>query len=142
MAIRVIHTASADPNKEKIIHKVCSILSDRLKLPTSITIILKKLEPAIYAETSLQNMSQYRIVINSDLPIRDMIEPLVHELIHLNQIYTGKLAGKRGSYFWEGIEYKVKSGLSQTYSDYQSMPWEIDVNQKLPKLLEFVVSGK
>lgn len=142
MAIRVIQAASADLNKEKIIHKVCSILSRRLKLPTSITIVLKKLEPAIYAETSLQNMSQYRIVINSDLPIRDMIEPLVHELIHLNQIYTGKLVGKKGSYFWEGIEYKVKSGLSQTYSDYQSMPWEIDVNQKLPKLLEFVVSGQ
>jgi len=142
MAIRVIQAASADLNKEKIIHKVCSILSNKLKLPTSITIVLKKLEPAIYAETSLQNMSQYRIVINSDLPIRDMIEPLVHELIHLNQIYTGKLVGKKGSYFWEGIEYKVKSGLSQTYSDYQSMPWEIDVNQKLPKLLEFVVSGQ
>lgn len=142
MAIRVIQATSADLNKEKIIHKVCSILSRRLKLPTSITIVLKKLEPAIYAETSLQNMSQYRIVINSDLPIRDMIEPLVHELIHLNQIYTGKLVGKKGSYFWEGIEYKVKSGLSQTYSDYQSMPWEIDVNQKLPKLLEFVVSGQ
>lgn len=142
MTIRVIHAASADLNKEKIIHKVCSILSRKLKLPTSITIVIKKLEPAIYAETSLQNMSQYRIVINSDLSIRDMITPLVHELIHLNQIYTGKLIGKKGSYFWEGIEYKVKSGLSQTYNDYQSMPWEMDVNQKLPKLLEFVLSEK
>lgn len=142
MSIKVIHVTSVDVNKEKIIHKVCNILGQKLKLPTVITIILKKLEPAVYAETSLQNISQYRIIINSDLTVRDMIEPLVHELIHLNQIYTGKLVGRKGSYFWEGIEYKVKNGLSQTYSDYQNLPWELDVNQKLPKLLEFVVTGK
>lgn len=142
MDIKVIHLANIDSNKEKIIRKVCSIVIKKLTLPKTITIILKKLEPAVYAETNLQNMNQYRIVINSDLPLSNIIEPLIHELIHLNQIYTGRLVGKRDRYIWNGIEYKVKNGLSQTYDDYQSMPWELDVNQKLPKLLEFVLSFK
>jgi hypothetical protein len=142
MELKVIHLASIDSNKEKIIRKVCSIVVKKLTLPKTITIVLKKLEPAIYAETNLQNMNQYRIVINSDLPLSNIIQPLIHELIHLNQIYTGKLVGKRDRYLWNGIEYKVKNGLSQTYDDYQSMPWELDVNQKLPKLLEFVLSFK
>jgi hypothetical protein len=142
MEIKVIHLASIDSNKEKIIRKVCSIVVKKLTLPKTITIVLKKLEPAIYAETNLQNMNQYRIVINSDLPLSNIIQPLIHELIHLNQIYTGKLVGKRDRYLWNGIEYKVKNGLAQTFDDYQSMPWELDVNQKLPKLLEFVLSFK
>jgi len=142
MDIKVIHLANIDSNKEKIIRKVCSIVIKKLTLPKTITIILKKLEPAVYAETNLQNMNQYRIVINSDLPLSNIIQPLIHELIHLNQIYTGRLVGKRGSYIWNGIEYKVKNGLAQTYDDYQSMPWELDVNQKLPKLLEYVLSTK
>jgi hypothetical protein len=142
MDIKVIHLANIDSNKEKIIRKVCSIVIKKLTLPKTITIILKKLEPAVYAETNLQNMNQYRIVINSDLPLSNIIEPLIHELIHLNQIYTGRLVGKRDRYIWNGIEYKVKNGLSQTYDDYQSMPWELDVNQKLPKLLEYVLSTK
>jgi hypothetical protein len=142
MEIKVIHLASIDLNKEKIIRKVCSIVVKKLTLPKTVTIVLKKLEPAIYAETNLQNMNQYRIVINSDLPLSNIIQPLIHELIHLNQIYTGKLVGKRDRYLWNGIEYKVKNGLAQTFDDYQSMPWELDVNQKLPKLLEFVLSFK
>jgi hypothetical protein len=142
MELKVIHLTNIDANKEKIIRKVCNIVIKKLTLPKTITIILKKLEPAVYAETSLQNMNQYRIVINSDLPLSNIIEPLIHELIHLNQIYTGRLVGKRGSYIWNGIEYKVKNGLAQTYDDYQSMPWELDVTQKLPKLLEYVLSTK
>jgi len=142
MELKVIHLTNIDANKEKIIRKVCNIVIKKLTLPKTITIILKKLEPAVYAETSLQNMNQYRIVINSDLPLSNIIEPLIHELIHLNQIYTGRLVGKRDRYIWNGIEYKVKNGLSQTYDDYQSMPWELDVNQKLPKLLEYVLSTK
>lgn len=142
MNIKVIHISSIDKNKEKIIHRVCSIVLHQLKLPNTITIVLKKLEPSVYAETNLQYSNQHKIVINSDLPIRNTIEPLIHELIHLNQIYTGKLVGKKGYYVWQGIEYKNTNGLSQTYNDYRNMPWELDVNQRLPKLLEFVLSNK
>lgn len=142
MEIKVIHITSVDKNKEKIIRKICSAAVDKLKLPNTITIILKKLEPSVYAETNLHSSNQHRIVINSDLPIKNTIEPLVHELIHLSQIYTGQLVGKKGYYVWQGIEYKNKNGLSQTYTEYQNMPWELDVSQKLPKLLEFVLSLK
>lgn len=140
MQLKVIHsTKDVNLNKEKIILIVCRKISTKLKLPQQITVILKNLEPAVYAETIL-NSNSYRIVINSQLTINETIAPLVHELIHINQIYTGKLVGKKGSYFWEGIEYKAKNGLSQSFNDYRNMPWEMDVNQKLPKLLEFVLS--
>lgn len=139
MNVSVTHLCLIDKNKEKIIRKVCNILLNKLKLPTKVTIVLKKLEPSVYAETNLQHSNQYKIVINSDLPIRNTIEPLVHELIHLNQIYTGKLVGKKDCYIWQGIEYKSQNGSSETYVDYQNMPWELDVRQRLPKLLEFVL---
>lgn len=141
MNVKVIHLCLIDKNKEKIIRKVCSIVVNKLKLP-DITIVLKRLEPSVYAQTNLQHNNPYRIVLNSDLSITDIIMPLVHELIHCNQIYTGKLIGKKGVYIWQGIEYKNQNQLGQTYSDYQNLPWELDVSDRLPKLLEFVLASK
>ena len=141
MHVKVIHLCLVDKNKEKIIHKVCSIILHKLKLP-DITVVLKRLEPSVYAQTNLHHSDPYKIVLNSDLSIADTIKPLVHELIHCDQVYTGKLSCKKGSYIWQGIEYRNQNQLNQTYSEYQNLPWELDVNQRLPKLLEFVLTSK
>jgi len=140
MQVKIVHIGNTDLQKEKIINLVCQKVTCKLKLPKSVVIILKDLSPCIYAETNLH--SKDRIVINNKLSIKETIEPLIHELIHLSQIYTGQLVGKKHFYLWNGLEYKVKNGLSQDFKDYQTMPWELDVSQKLPKLLEYVLSTK
>lgn len=114
-------------NKSKIlIKRICELLRENLELPKEIQIEFKELEENVYAETSLNPRYNNRITLNSKLEINDIMKPLIHELIHLEQINKGKLAKRRdGSYLYEGKIYNIKPNM--TYKDYLDLPWEADV---------------
>jgi len=128
-------------NKTKIVVKrVCELLRENLELPKEIQIEFKELGDNVYAETSLNPRYNNRITLNSNLAVSEVIKPLVHELIHLEQINKGKLSKRRdGTYLFEGKLYSPKKTMS--YKEYLELPWEYDVLVK-EKILYKIILDK
>ena len=76
-----------------------------------------------------------------DLQINDIMIPLVHELIHLHQMHIGQLMiTHAGVYIWEKQTYEVDV-TQMMYTDYLRLPWEADVADKQPKLMEEILKS-
>jgi len=132
---------SPDINKEKVASNICRILRNHLQLPDKIEIEFIQLGPSNYGETIVDYRRPDKIRINLDLSVKDIIIPLVHELIHLEQIYQGRLTNTRfGDIIWENRKYKVKSNM--THKEYLSQPWEQDVAEKQQKVLEILFKNQ
>ena len=70
------------------------------------------------------------------LSLNDVVIPLAHELIHLEQMTLGKLMiNHEGLYIWEKQPYEVDT-TQVPYGEYLQLPWELEVHNRLPKLLE------
>lgn len=81
-----------------------------------------------------------RIGINYDVPFDMLPKILLHELIHVNQKHTGILRiARNGTCYWHGIPVTNKSPSDMTFEEYQNLPWEVDVENRLPALLKTVV---
>lgn len=131
---------SIDTNREKISSSIYSKTLQILELPKKIEIEFIKLTEATYAETVLDYRFKSRIRINSTLSHVDIIKPLIHELIHINQIYTGKLSAYRnGIIVWEDKTYSVKNMNTMSYDEYQSLPWEMDVRDREKNVLKYIL---
>jgi hypothetical protein len=73
--------------------------------------------------------------------MKEVIVPLIHELLHLNQTYTGKLSGRRdGSFLWNSKVYYAPK--IPTVQEWSKLPWEIDVAEKENFILEQVLNYK
>lgn len=128
MEIKITYSKSVAKNidKEKLIYNVVKKSSAFLKLPHTVTIRIETLDPGLYAQTDI---TYKKIVLNSLLELNDIIFPLVHELIHLEQIETGKLnRSKQGKYVWEGQVYDVPENI--THENYKQLPWEHEITKK------------
>jgi len=132
---------SPDNQKEKVANYVCSRLRDYLDLPDIIEIEFIQLGPNNYGETLIDYRKPNRIRINLDLSINDIVIPLTHELLHLEQIYQKRLSNTRfGDIIWENKTYKVSK--SMTYNDYLALPWEQDVAKKQQKVLKILLKNQ
>lgn len=132
---------SKDILKEKVLTRVCTRACLKIKLPKEIVIHLKTLESSIYAETVVNSQYRNRIILNSNLTVKETIVPLVHELLHLSQMFTEKLTSRNGCYIWEGLEYRLPDAQTMNFKDYNSLPWELDVQYQEPMLLKFILEG-
>ena len=122
-----------DSNKESLACKIVEEARPHITLPDIVEIEFQRMGPSMYGQT---DVSRKRITINFDLDLNDIFIPLLHELIHLEQIHTGKLAKSReGKYVWEGAVYRVDPAR-MLYKDYNKLPWELDVAKKQQDLLE------
>lgn len=122
-----------DPNKERLARSIVTRTQQYLNLPNIVEIHFQSLGRSAYGETDITTK---RITINFDLELNDLLLPLLHELIHLEQIHTGLLNKSRnGEYIWNGQVYFVDP-LTETYENYKQLPWEIDSEIKQKKLLQ------
>ncbi len=132
---------SPDSQKEKVARYVCTRLRDYLDLPDVIEIEFIQLGPSNYGETVIDFRYPNRMRINLDLSLNDIVIPLVHELLHLEQVCQGRLTNNRfGDILWENTVYKVKK--SMPYRDYLALPWEEDVAKKQQKVLKILLQNQ
>jgi hypothetical protein len=95
---------------------------------------------SIYGQTTLDPRFSNRVRLNSHLSPKEIIIPLVHELIHLHQTHTKQLSMLRdGTIVWLGRKYGMRSTQNLSYKDYCQLPWEMDVSTKERLLLEKVL---
>lgn len=140
-----------EPNieKEKVITNTCILAKKYVMLPDVLDIEIQNFSSPNYqrqyryvlAETVLDSrLKVNRIRINSELNQKEVIIPLVHELVHLNQIVENRLSVYRnGDIFWEGKRYQLKDPTKSTYDYYENLPWEIDVRAREQKLLKNIL---
>lgn len=107
-------------------------------LPDTIEIQFEQMGPSVYGMTMLDPRFPNRIRINQDLSLEEYLLPLTHELLHLHQMFTNRLQSRPGGrIMWDKELYKVNM-LEMSYTDYQQLPWELDVAEKQQKLLRLL----
>lgn len=130
------------PIYEKFCNKVISLVKQLYVLPDTIEIQFENMGDSVYGMTMLDPRFPNRIRLNQDLNIEEILLPLTHELLHLHQIYTNRLQSRSGGrILWEGQIYKVDT-IKLSYTDYQNLPWELDVSINQKRLLSFIEQNK
>lgn len=124
-----------DIEKAKVATSLCQAASLYISLPDSIIVEFVDLGHSAYGESTLTFNKESKVRINLQLSAKEMIYPLVHELLHLNQIHEGKLSVTRfGDCVWEGKTYKLNQS-KMSYKEYTQLPWELDVTSREQQLL-------
>jgi hypothetical protein len=123
-------TINSDSDKQKLVTNIINQIAEIIQLPDHIQIEFKQMGPSSYGETIVSPSLIKRIILNSDLSAKELFYPTIHELIHVSQIFTGKLSISRtGVYVWENKTYPVDP-LKMSYKDYQQLPWERDAHEQ------------
>ena len=139
-----IYSGSFKPPKtyENFINKVILIVKKLYVLPDTIEIQFLNMDKNVYGMTMLDPRFPNRIKLNENLSLDELVLPLVHELMHLHQIYTNKLKSRKGGIIiWENQVYKIDT-LNMLFDDYQNLPWEVDANQNMQNLLNLIKKHK
>jgi hypothetical protein len=144
MTVRFIYE-SDDKNidREAMATKIVDYLSSIVNLPADIEIVFAILDQHVYGNTPVNPRFKNRVNINNIVTTKELPQVLLHELLHLSQIKSGKLSNtSNGHYLWEGIRYDAPRNADYNY--YQNLPWEVDVayrqRQILPGLLTYLSS--
>ena len=141
MDVKILFPKNLQPDtaKASVAERLCQAASLYINLPDYIEVHFAKLGPGTYGEAILKPGINRVITVNLDLSVKEIIYPITHELIHLSQMYEGKLAVSRtGLYVWEGKTYKVDPAKI-SYKDYIQLPWEYDVSIRQKKLIEQII---
>lgn len=131
-SIRFIYQSDdQDIEREAVSIKVCEFVSTILDIPDTIEIVFAQMHISVYGNTVVNPRFKNRININNVLTSNEIPQVLVHELIHLNQIKTGKLGiTSNGRYIWNGRQITVDPNIN-----YDTLPWEKDVLAKQTAIL-------
>ena len=124
------HTA-----KEHVTIRICELAALHIDLPDQIIVEFQRMGPSVYGSAILNPANNDRFSVNLDLSIHEIIYPIVHELIHISQMYRGQLAVSRsGVFVREGKTYKIDQA-KMSYKQYMQLPWELDVAHREKQLL-------
>lgn len=126
-----------DRDRELVVTNIVNIVSTLIDIPDSIEVEFRNLKH-IYGELLLDPRFKTRLRLEETLSSKEIIVPLVHELIHLNQVHVGRLKASRDGVFWDNKFYNMKS-REITTEVWANLPWERDVANKQQKLLENVL---
>jgi len=138
--IKFIYTGNAyDKNREMVVENIFKIICTIIDLPDNLEVEFRLLPETVYGETLIDKRYKNRIRLHESLSPKEVIVPLIHELLHLNQTHTGKLSGRRdGSFLWNRkVYYPPKS---PTIQEWSKLPWEIDVAEREKQILAEVLN--
>lgn len=144
MKLTFIYKGSVKPPDiyEKFTDKVIKIVKNLYVLPDHIEIQFENMGDSVYGMTILDPRFPNRIRLNQDLSLEEYLLPLTHELIHLHQMYTNRLQSRQGGrIMWDKTLFKVNM-MEMPYSEYQQLPWELDVIEKQTLLLKILNESK
>jgi len=132
----IVPQQDADADKCKIASSICEGISELMSLPDELTIEFALMSNNVYGDSTLDNNSKKIIRLNAGLNVSDLMIPLIHELIHVNQMHEGKLMITHdGIFIWDTVSYEVNL-KDIHYKEYQMLPWEVDVRLRQGKLLQ------
>jgi hypothetical protein len=111
-------------------------MAELIDLPENLTVEFVNMAKNQYADSSLDNTNTNLIRMSLALNVNDLMVPLVHELIHVNQMHEGRLMiTEDGIFIWDMKTYELIIA-DLPYEEYLMLPWESDVRHRQPKLLQ------
>lgn len=137
----IYKNAKYSKERESVLINIYSLAKDVLSLPDYIEIEIESLAESVYAESIANTRFKNRIRLNDKLTLTELIQPIVHELIHLEQIHMGRLSTNRqGHFIFDNKIYKNLDPLKLAFEDYKNLPWEQDVRMKEKRILDYVLN--
>jgi len=131
-------TPNRNLQKESLIKSVIQRVAGVISLPPFVEVYIYDLGRAVQGGV---DMSMNRVILNTRLTIPEIPKILIHELIHVNQKYTGKLkVNGDGMYLWEGKIYNAKHPEKLSRAEYLALPWEADVVNNLATVVTRALS--
>lgn len=121
------------PVHEQMIKSLANALGSLIELPNKLQVCLYPFLDNVYG--GIDQRVKNRFGINVNLSIDQIPKIVIHELIHIHQRHVGMLDIKSGYYYWRNIPYGNKLPEEMSYDDYKNCPWEIDVDNRVDKLL-------
>jgi len=121
------------PVHELMIASLANALGSLIELPNKLQICLYPFLDNVYG--GIDKHVTNRFGININLSLEQLPKIVVHELIHIHQRHVGLLSIKQGHYYWRNIPYSNKMPEEMSYQEYKNCPWEIDVDNRVDKLL-------
>lgn len=112
----------ASAKKRKFIEAILPSMIEQLGLTNSRKAVLIRLErdcDGMGMTVPVDIVDSYIIVIQPNMPIKDIGLTLAHEMVHVRQMAKGILKTRNGSKFWSGR----RVGKNIKYLD---QPWEQD----------------
>lgn len=123
---------------EAVIQSICNRAELFLSLPPEVDICLYRLNNSTYG--GIDRLKLNRLVLSTNLNLKNIPLILVHELIHISQRHTKMLQiYNDGSYVWMGKFVTRVEPEQLPANEYLNLPWEIDVHNRLPSLLKKIV---
>jgi hypothetical protein len=137
----IYNTDTFDGVRETVITNLTIKARKFLELPPSLEVEFKKLPMHMHAETLLNPRFNNRIRLQDILNSKEVIIPYLHELIHINQVYKKILIPRNNSYVsWKNRLYVIQANQSDP-DEWAKLPWEIDVANRLPTLVQNILSA-
>lgn len=144
--IRVSFATGLQPDNDKamLAVSICQAASRLLSIPARIFVdfsVFQDTHEYGHVEFSFRTTTKSKgmILINHEITLKELIYPLTHELIHLDQIFNGNLqASRHGSFLWNGKVYPLSNDM--TYEEYQNLPWEQDVLDRQSSLISSILT--
>lgn len=137
----IYKNAKYSKERESVLLNIYTLAKEVLSLPDYIEIEIESLAESVYAESIANTRFKNRIRLNDKLTLTELIQPIVHELIHLEQIHMGRLSTNRqGHFIFDNKIYKNLDPLKLTFEDYKNLPWEEDVRMKEKRILDYVLN--
>ena len=131
----IFHYNKGQPKKdyEVIISAFADAVAKVIELPEIVEVCLYPLANNVHG--GIDRMRVNRIGINYHLLLEDIPKILTHELIHVHQKHKGilKIDSKNNCY-WHGIFQTNKLPEQMTYEEYENLPWEADVTNRLQEV--------
>lgn len=79
----------------------------------------------------------FKIEINSDAPMRKILEVIFHEMTHVMQALRGDIDRQvDGSEIYRGVHYSVDMLTKPTYKQYRNFPWEVEAREVASSMLK------
>ena len=139
MTVKFIWNSPHNRELEAVATYFCEVAVGVIPLPRSITVVVEALHGA-WGATVLDPRWTDRLKLDAGLSGPEVALILSHELIHLNQVHSGRLrAVSGGGVLWCGGVYTDTADLP--YEEYRRLPWEVEAYGRQEWLMAEVLAN-
>ena len=119
---------------KKLIPEHLDRIAKQVDLPAKVNINIRPIKGNVRGRAVFETSS---VEVDPRYSFKDFISTLVHECVHIEQHFQGRLKWFNTVKYWKGEEVKMGS----TFDAYWNLPWEVEARDKSDLYLSSVRVG-
>lgn len=138
------------PHETLIVKSAVSFMKDKFNMNPKI-IVRKKEKVGMIGDISLSDSSvkgkKFYLHFNPNQSYVRIIQSLIHELIHVKQVYKNELLPNKDytAILWKGTDYisakEYNTLMKKNPSEYMKLPWEVEANSNMKSLYNQLINS-